>query len=82
VERGERAFVADYPDLDFSGLVPAWGPERDIGAEQLAFAKAKRFSVEKFVQRGIRTLRRWHSYGLAGMLARASSWLDRWWRLR
>jgi hypothetical protein len=24
---GERAFIADYPNLDFSALVPAWGPD-------------------------------------------------------
>lgn len=82
VERGERALIADYPHLDFSGLVPAWGPESDIRAEQLAFAREKRFSFAKFVQRGIRTLKRWRSYGLTGIFARASSWLDRWWRLR
>jgi hypothetical protein len=82
VEKGERAFIADYPNLDFSGLAPAWGPDRDIRAEQLAFARERRFSFGKFVQRGMRTLRRWHSYGLTGILTRASSWLDRWWRLR
>ena len=82
VERGERAFIADYPNLDFSGLVPAWGPDRDIRAERLEFASQKRFSTGKLVQRVIRTLRRWHSYGLGGILSRASAWLDRWWRLR
>ncbi len=82
VEKGERALIADYPNLDFSGLVPAWGPECEIQSEQLAFAREKRFSFAKFVQRGIRTLGRWHSYGLHGIFARASSWVDRWWRLR
>ena len=82
VERGERAFIAEYPDLDLSGLVPAWGPGRDIREEQLTFGREKRFAPGKFLQRSIRTLRRWRSYGLSGVLARASSWLDRWWRLR
>lgn len=82
VEKGERAFIADYPDLDLSGLAPAWGPDFDIRAEQLAVASANRFSLGKFVQRGLRTLRRWHSYGLTGIFSRASSWVDRWWRLR
>jgi hypothetical protein len=82
VEKGERAFLADYPNLDFSGLVPAWGPERDTAEEQLAFARERRFGFGKLVQRGMRTLQRWHSYGLNGILNRAASWLDRWWRLR
>ncbi len=29
-EAGEQAFLADYPNLDLSGLSPAWGP--DCGA--------------------------------------------------
>lgn len=82
VEAGERAFIADYPRLDFSGLVPAWGPECDIPAEQRAFARERRFRFGRFVQRGMRTLRRWRSYGFGGVLGRAMAWLDRWWRLR
>jgi hypothetical protein len=82
VEKGERAFLLDYPNLDFSGLVPAWGPDRDIRAEQESIARDMRFTPGKFVQRSMRTLRRWHSYGWSGILGRASSWLDRWWRLR
>ena len=81
VERGERAFLADYPMLDLSGLAPAWGPDCDIRAEQEAFARQKRFTLGRFAQRTVRTLRRWHSYGVGGVLSRATSWLDRWWRL-
>lgn len=31
-EAGEQAFLADYPNLDFSGLSPAWGPDCDGSA--------------------------------------------------
>lgn len=82
VEEGERAFLADYPNLDFSGLLPAWGPDRDIREDQLFVERGNRFGFGKFMQRGVRTLRRWRNYGVVGTLARALSRLDRWWRLR
>lgn len=31
---GERTFLADYPDLLFGDVTPAWGPDRDVAAEQ------------------------------------------------
>ena len=81
VQDGERAFLEDYPYLDFAGLSPAWGPECDLRQEQLAFAQERRFGLRKFTLRGMRTLRRWRSYGLGGILSRSTSWVDRWWRL-
>jgi hypothetical protein len=33
-EAGEKAFIADYPDLEFGSVTPAWGPDRDVTAEQ------------------------------------------------
>jgi hypothetical protein len=81
LERGESAFLADYPNLDFSGLVPAWGPECDVVADSLAFARANKRS-RTMLSRSIRRVQTWHSYGLRGCWARASARLDRWWRLR
>ena len=82
VEKGECAFIADFPDLDLTGVVPAWGPDCNIRDELSAFAEAKRFGLGKFVARVIRSLARWRRYGLNGMLSRVWSTLDRWWRLR
>lgn len=31
-EAGERAFLADFPNLDLSGLSPAWGPDCEVSA--------------------------------------------------
>jgi hypothetical protein len=81
-QNGERAFLADYPHLDFTELSPAWSPGSDLRQEQSAFAQERRFGLRKFILRGMRTLRRWRSYGLSGILSRSSSWVDRWWRLR
>ncbi|MEY4095013.1 MAG: hypothetical protein RLZZ53_2212 [Acidobacteriota bacterium] len=33
-EAGEHAFLADYPELAFGDVTPAWGPDLDIDAEQ------------------------------------------------
>jgi len=77
VEKGERAFLADYPNLDLTGLAPAWWPDADISAEQ-AFAAGQHPS---FVQRGLGRVSRWRSYGLAGLASRAFARLDRWRRL-
>ena len=39
-EAGERAFLADFPQLDLDDLSPAWGPDRGVEAEQQAMAAA------------------------------------------
>jgi len=41
LEKAERAFFADYPNLDLSCLTPAWGPECDIEAERRAVLAAR-----------------------------------------
>lgn len=33
-EAGEKNFLEDYPALSFGDVTPAWGPDRDIAAEQ------------------------------------------------
>ncbi len=81
-ERGELAFVADYPVLDLSGLAPAWGPDQDIHHAELAFSAQKGFHPRRFVARCVRVLKRWRSYGVAGIWARANAYYDRWRRLR
>lgn len=82
VERGERAFLADYPRLDLDGRVPAWGPDLDLDAERTVIARARRFSLGAFMRRCARVARRWASYGWGGMAARGRAWLDRRRRLR
>ena len=47
VQRGERAFVTDFPDLNLSDPKPAWGPECDIREEQLAISRETRFGLRK-----------------------------------
>jgi hypothetical protein len=81
LESGERAFLSDYPNLDLSGLVPAWGPDCDVAADSTAYSRANRRS-RKLIARGFKRLQAWHSYGLRGFWAHASARLDRWWRLR
>jgi hypothetical protein len=77
VRRGEATFLAGYPTLDFSVLVPAWGPEWDIGAEQEA-AELARPGV---LTRAWARLRWWRSLGLRGLAARAWLKVDRWRRM-
>lgn len=33
-EAGEKAFLDDYPNLELGSVTPAWGPDRDVAAEQ------------------------------------------------
>jgi hypothetical protein len=33
-EAGEKAFIVDYPNLEFGSVTPAWGPDCDVAAEQ------------------------------------------------
>ena len=81
-ENGERAFIADYPNFDFSGLEPAWGPDFDIEAEQLAIARRHRAGAGQSMTRGVQRLRLWWHYGMRGIATRGLAKLDRWWRLR
>lgn len=78
VERGERAFLEDYPRLDLSTLTPAWGPDRDVVTDGEAIAQRYPGLFERSVQRA----RGWWGYGLRGMAARASKRLERWRWLR
>ena len=75
---GERAFLADYPDLDFSTLTPAWGPQCDTRAEQLDAERA----YPGAVARGMARARRWSTYGAAKAADRILTRLDRWRRLQ
>jgi hypothetical protein len=81
-QAGERAFIADYPDLDFDDLSPAWGPDRDIRAEQLALASSMARASPGLAPRALQRLRRWRNYGARDLARRAFVKLDRWWRLR
>jgi hypothetical protein len=74
---GERAFIADYPNLALTDPSPAWGPGRDIAAEQVALA-----ATEQSEPRSLEHLRRWSRYGPRALANHALARLDRWWRLR
>jgi hypothetical protein len=78
VQRGEQAFLQDYPRLDLSNLTPAWGPDRDVIGDSNAIAKCRPSLLERTQQR----VSRWSGYGLRGLAERASRKLERWWRLR
>jgi hypothetical protein len=77
VEKGEIAFLADYPNLDLSVLTPAWGPEADIPMEQDLAAR----QYPTLVRRVLGRMSRWRSYGLSGLASRAFARLDQWRRL-
>lgn len=70
-EAGERAFLADYPQLILDDLSPAWGPERDLAAEERAVVAAG--SREAPPSR----LRRWGSRHLRVLAARLAVRRDR-----
>ncbi len=80
-EDGERAFLNDYPQLDVSGLAPAWGPQCYIDAQIVSLAR-RPTEESSSIRRGPNPIRLWRSYGLHGVLSRASNQLERWWRLR
>lgn len=82
VEAGERAFIADYPEPDFATLAPAWGPEMDIAAEQLAIDGATPSRMRQCVAGVLLRLKRWRAYGARGFASRVFAKLDLWWRLR
>ena len=63
-EAGERRFIADYPRLTLDELRPAWGPDRDVEAEQRALKAPN--GVHAAPQR----LRRWASRHLRVWAAR------------
>lgn len=81
-EDGERAFIADYPEPDFSGATPAWGPGRDIAAEQRAIEAARPSRMRESLLDLGKRLARWRSYGVHGFATRVLARLDLWWRLR
>ena len=77
VESAEQRFLADFPDLDLTGLTPAWGPDLDAEADLAAAPAAGVSSALQLVRR----VRRWPSYGLRGLAERVAMRLDRWRRL-
>jgi len=78
VQRGEHEFMRDYPQLDLSGLSPAWGPDRDVDADRKAIASLK----PSVVERTAKCASRWWGYGFRGLAGRASQKLERWRRMR
>lgn len=81
-ERGERAFLEDYPDLNLSGLTQAWDPDHTAEPPPVVETPAgPRGSVER-VRRLIQTIRRWSRHGVRWFLHHAWVRLARWWKLR
>lgn len=72
--RGQSNFLGDYPDLDFRGLQPAWGPELDIEAERKLVARA----YPGVLQRTADRVNRWRHLGLRELMRRARMRLARW----
>lgn len=75
--KSEAAFFADYPKLDLSTLRPAWGPDVDVRAEQLAAEKA----YPGAIVRGAVRFRRWLRYEPGEAATRVMARLERWHRL-
>ena len=76
-KEGEAAFLADYPALDLSSMMPAWGPDWDVVAEQEAAEAASPGLLVRASDR----LRWWRSLGWRGLAVRAYNKVDRWRRL-
>ncbi len=81
VSAGEEAFLDDYPALDLSNLVPAWGPELDVIAERCV-AVAALPSRASLSERLLERLRRWRGYTVRKFLAHGWRWIERRWQLR
>ncbi len=81
-EAGERAFIADYPNLVLADPSPAWGPDRDVEAEQVEIIASRRCESGQPISRTVQQLRRWASYGLRAIAARVVVGLEHWWRPR
>lgn len=79
---GERAFITDYPNLVLANPSPAWGPERNVAAEQRAIASSAHAAARQPIRRALHHLQRWRRYGVRALAARTLARLDRWWRLR
>lgn len=76
-QAGEAAFMADYPNLDFSNLTPAWGPDADLQAERRAADAAYPNPRSLMYQR----LERWRSYGARGFARHVRTLLVRYFDL-
>lgn len=74
-EAGERAFLADYPQLALDELTPAWGPLRDVEAEQRA--GAARGLASGGIDTAVQQVRRWTSRHLRALAARIAVRRDR-----
>jgi hypothetical protein len=61
VAAAERAFLADYPNLDLSGLSPAWGPDRNVLEEQLALARENPVGFRRLLARVVEKFGAWNS---------------------
>ena len=73
VEQGERAFLEDYPTLDLSCLMPAWGPDRDVVAEGRAIARRR----PGLLRRAVRRIGDWRQLGVRELAVRARNRLER-----
>ena len=78
LKQGERAFLADYPRLDFSDTSPAWGPDCDVQAEQLAISQKNDHGLLGLILRDLSRVSNWPRYGLRGLLRRGVVRLGRW----
>jgi hypothetical protein len=61
VAAAERAFLADYPDLDLSGLSPAWGPDCNVLEARAAFAQEYPVGVRRWLALAVEKFGAWRS---------------------
>lgn len=81
VQQGESAFVRDYPNLDLSDLLPAWGPECDIQAAELIASKLNPTGTRAVIARALTRVRTLSRHRLRGLARIALARLGRWRRL-
>ena len=72
--KGESAFLADYPALDFSTLTPAWAPGHDVSQEQRVADAEHPGLLDSTAAR----VRSWRKRGVRDVAGRLLVHADRW----
>jgi len=80
-EKGESAFLADYPNLDLSDLRPAWKAGISLGSSVATLQRWRSYGLREFLARVLARVRSWRSYGFRRIKAHVLARLDRWRRL-
>jgi len=78
VQQGESAFLRDYPNLDLSVLLPAWGRDCDVQAGVLIASELNLTGTRAFLARALMRVRNYSRHGLRGLVRFGLARLGRW----